>query len=143
MDVQVTRFKATSDALQKRDTNLDTAQLLLESLHSFVAKLRDQFSQFEKSSWDMKCVTQFYQHETQRRRKRKIFADESMENDEILNGSNFRWKTYNVISDRLLFCLAKRIDAYKDLNGLFGVLFDTDTDCDVCINVLLRSHPHI
>ncbi len=91
-DTVMSRFKATSDALQKRDTNLDTAQLLLESLHSFVAKLRDQFSQFEKSSWDMKCVTQFYQHETQRRRKRKIFADESMENDEILNGSNFRWK---------------------------------------------------
>ncbi len=48
-----------------------------------------------------------------------------------------------MISDRLLFCLAKCIDAYKDWNGLFGVLFDTDTDCDVCINVLLRSHPHI
>ncbi len=65
----LSRFKATSDALQKRDINLDTAQRLLESLHSFVATLRDQFSQFEKSSRDMKCVTQFYQHETQRGEK--------------------------------------------------------------------------
>ncbi len=86
-DTVLSRFKATSDALQKRDINLDTAQRLLESLHSFVATLRDQSSQFEKSSRDMKCVTQFYQHETQRGRKRKIFADESTENDEILNGS--------------------------------------------------------
>lgn len=37
-------------------------------------------------------------------------------------------ETYNVIIDRLLSCFAKRIDASRDLNGLFGVLFDTDTD---------------
>lgn len=79
----------------------------------------------------MKCVTHFYQHETQRVRKRKIFADESTENDEILNGSQrFKVETYNVIIDNLLSCLSKRIDAYRDLNELFGVLFDTDTDCD-------------
>ncbi len=50
-------------------------------------------------------------------RKIKIFADESTENDEILNGSQrFKVETYNVIIDRLLSCLAKRIDAYRDLN---------------------------
>lgn len=65
----------------------------------------------------MKCVTHFYQHETQRVRKRKIFADESTENDEILNGSQrFKVETYNVIIDNLLSCLSKRIDAYRDLN---------------------------
>lgn len=103
--------------------NLDTAQRLLESLHLFVASLRDQFSQFEKVSQDVKGVTQV--------RKRKTLADESTENDAMLNGSQrFKVETYNVIIDRLLSCLAKRIDAYRDLNGLFGVLFDSDTDCD-------------
>ncbi len=43
-----------------------------------------------------------------------------------------------MIIDRLLSCLAKRIDAYRDLNGLFGVLFDTDTDCD---GVLSSTYP--
>ncbi len=39
-------------------------------------------------------------------RKIKIFADESTENDEILNGSQrFKVETYNVIIDRLLSCL--------------------------------------
>lgn len=111
--------------------NLDTAQRLLESLHLFVASLRDQFSQFEKASQDVKGVTQFYHHEKQQVRKRKTLADESTENDAMLNGSQrFKVETYNVIIDRLLSCLAKRIDAYRDLNGLFGVLFDSDTDCD-------------
>lgn len=59
-DTVLSRFKATSDTLQKHDINLDSAHRLLESLHLFVATLRDQFSQFEKSSRDMKCVTHFY-----------------------------------------------------------------------------------
>ena len=67
----------------------------------------------------------------QRGRKRKAFADESTENDTVLTGSDqFKVECYTVIIDRLLSCLAKRTDAYRELNGLFGVLFDTDIDSD-------------
>jgi len=128
-DTVLGRFKATSDSLQKRDMDLNTAQQLLESLRAFVASLRNTFEKFEKEV--VKGVTQSYHHETQRVRKRKTFADETTENEVILNGSQrFKVETFNMIIDRLLSCLAKRIDGYRDLNGLYGVLFDADTDSD-------------
>lgn len=94
-DTVLSRFKAASDTL-KCDINLDTAQRLLESLHLFVATLRDQFFQFEKSSQDMESLAHFYQHETQRARKRSIFSDESMENQEIQNVSH-RFKVKHIM----------------------------------------------
>ena len=76
-------------------------------------------------------MTHNYHHETQRGRKRKAFADESTENNTVLTGSDqFKVECYTVIIDRLLSCLAKRTDAYRELKGLFDVLFDTDIDSD-------------
>lgn len=39
-------------------------------------------------------------------------------------------ETYNVILDKLLSCLDKRIGAYTELNKLFSILFNMDTDCN-------------
>uniref|UniRef100_A0A8C1QLR1 TTF-type domain-containing protein n=1 Tax=Cyprinus carpio TaxID=7962 RepID=A0A8C1QLR1_CYPCA len=105
-DSILTRFKATTETLQKHDITLDNAERLLESLHSYVASQRDQFEKYENE-------------ETKRVKKRKYFPDESGE-----------METYNVILDKLLSCLAKRIGAYTELNKLFIVLFNNDTDCD-------------
>ena len=45
----------------------------------------------------------------------------------ILCIRRFKVETYNVILDKLLSCLA---NTYTELNELFSVLFNTDSDCD-------------
>ena len=55
--------------------------------------------------------------------------DEDVENEVVLTGSKqFQVETFNVIIDSLLSGLNKRLDAYKDVYGCFGVLFDTKCD---------------
>ena len=128
------RFKATSDKLQTRDIDLATAVRLLQSLLSYVSTLRDQFTDLEESARPV-SATQDYQYDISRRRKRKRFADESDDDEEVVfaNGSlKFKVETYYVIIDKLTSCLSKRIGAYTEVCELFGVLFDRDYDeCDV------------
>ena len=124
------RFKATSDKIQTRDIDLATAVRLLQSLLSYVGKLRDQFAELEESARSV-SATQDYQYDISRRRKRKRFSDESDNDEEVVftNGSlKFKVETYYVIIDKLTSCLSKRIGAYTDVCELFGVLFDRDYD---------------
>jgi hypothetical protein len=111
------RFKATSDKIQTRDLDLATAVRLLQSLLCYVVKLRDQFAELEESARSV-SATQDYQYDISRRRKRKRFADESDNDEEVVfsNGSlKFKVDTYYVIIDKLTACLTKRIGAYTDV----------------------------
>lgn len=81
-------------------------------------------------------VTQCYQYDFCRTRKRKRFADESSDEDEVTftDGSQrFKVESYYVILDRLRSCPSKWIDAYIEVYDLFGVLFYKD-----CIESELR-----
>lgn len=61
--------------------------------------------------------------------KRRTFNDEAVNNEVILTGSKmFQVETFSVIVDSLLSGLNTRLDAYRDINGLFGILFDIDCD---------------
>lgn len=146
-DSILSRFKTTTETLQKHDVTLDTAERLLESLRSYVAMQRDQFEKYENAARDIEGVSRLYEEETKRVRKRKTFPDESGESDALLNldGSRrFKVETYNVILDKMLSCLDKRIDAYTELNKLFRVLFNMDTDCDSvrkCAAALSSAYP--
>lgn len=99
--------------------DLNTAVGLLESLRTYVASLRGEFGTFETSAKAVTGVTQTYQHQTRRITKRKVFVDENVDNEV---------ETFYVIIDSLLSGLNKRLDAYKEINGCFGVLFDTKCD---------------
>ena len=117
------RFQATSILLQKSDISIFTAVRLLESLQEFIAALRDEFESFEVAALNLPFVSHSYKHDLQRSRKRKSFSDDT-DPVVVLDGrEKLRIKTLNVVIDKLMSCLEYRLDAYKHLADLFGVLF--------------------
>lgn len=75
-DTVLSRFKLTSDSLQKMDMDLKTAVCLLKSLRT---SLRGQFTNFETRARAVTGVTQTYHSETQHVSKRKASHDETAE----------------------------------------------------------------
>ena len=99
----------SADVNEKRDTRSQASAL--------VAKLY---------TLDLPFVSQSYKHDLQRTRKRKSFSDDT-DPVVVLNGrKKLRIKTFNVVIDKLMSCLEYRLDAYKHLADLFGVLFMFD-----------------
>lgn len=87
----------------------------------------------------MPGVCQSYKHEVHRIKKRKTFADETTDGDVGLSGSHtFKVDTFNVTIDNLVSCLDHRLDAYKHINSLFGVLFMSDAEYDS--NIITGAH---
>lgn len=87
----------------------------------------------------MPGVCQSYKHEVHRIKKRKTFADETTDGDVGLSGSHtFKVDTFNVTIDNLVSCLVHRLDAYKHINSLFGVLFMSDAEYDS--NIITGAH---
>lgn len=142
-DVILDRFHATSMHLQKSDIDISVAAQLLSSLRDFVAGLRDQFEAFERAALNVTGVSQSYKHNLQRKRKRKTFADESSEPGVTLEGrEKFKIETFYVVIDNP----DHRLDAYKHLTSLFGVLFMSDqvSNSDVIVekvNALSAAYP--
>ncbi|KAL7400230.1 hypothetical protein ABVT39_008832 [Epinephelus coioides] len=127
----LTRFQLTSLQLQKADIELMTAVRLLRSLREFVSAQRDLFTDFEKEALAVPGVCQTYKYDLQRTRKRKRFEDDSAEKDAVFDGkSKFQIETFSVAIDKLVSCLSHRIDAYKHLCDLFGVLFMPENTSD-------------
>lgn len=87
-------------------------------------------------------MTQSYQSETHYVSKRGAFDDEKVDNEVFLTGSKkLHVETCNMIIDSLLSGLNKHLDAYKDINGGFDVLFDMDCDNANLRNVLSSLYP--
>ena len=129
----LSRFKITTEALQNTKITLDTAECLLQSLRAYVASERDEFEKYENAARDIEGVCHLYQEEIKRVKKRKHFPGEPEDSDALLglHGSRrFQVETYYVILDKLVSCLDKRIGAYSELNALFSVLFNLDTDSE-------------
>ncbi len=79
----------------------------------------------------MPGVCHTYKYDLQRTRKRRRFEDDSAENDTVFDGrSKFQIETFNVAINNLVSCLSHRIDAYKHLCDLFGVLFMPENTSD-------------
>jgi len=74
--VLLSRFKVTSEALQKTDMDLMTVIHLFKSLRSWVESLQDQFDHFERSAKNVPSVCQSYKDELQRVKKQKAFSNE-------------------------------------------------------------------
>uniref|UniRef100_H3AFS4 TTF-type domain-containing protein n=1 Tax=Latimeria chalumnae TaxID=7897 RepID=H3AFS4_LATCH len=112
------RFHKTSAKLQDPKTDLNTAVVLLESLHAFINSLRSQFSHFEERGKNHKSCVDYYRNELHRRQK----DDGESEEIQLLPHESFRIKTYLVIMDKLSSALAQRLDAYKEACSRFGFL---------------------
>ena len=114
-DTVLHRFKLTSDSLQNMDLN--TAVRLLESLRTYVASLRGQFTNFETRARAVTGVTQTYHSETHRVSKRKACYDETPGNEVVLIGSKkFEVESYNTIIESLLSGLTHRLEAYTEMH---------------------------
>ena len=72
----------------------------------FLAAQRDFFDSFERAALSVPGVRQTYRHDSHRRRRRKIFADESGEQDVKLDGKRkFQVEVFNKALTRLLRAL--------------------------------------
>uniref|UniRef100_A0A0B7BVG9 DUF4371 domain-containing protein n=1 Tax=Arion vulgaris TaxID=1028688 RepID=A0A0B7BVG9_9EUPU len=122
------RLQASSASLQSPDQDLNTGYALYESLHGYVQAMRPTFSDIEAKA---KILTdcQEYQQQTSRRRKRNTKYDDfsgSTTLDEVVENQTpkqkFESQVFIVIIDNVLSALAKRMEAYHRVTGVFGIL---------------------
>ena len=111
-----------------------------------VAAQRDFFDSFERAALSVPAVRQTYRHDSHRRRRRKIFADESGEQDVELDGRRkFQVETFNVAIDTLTQSLGHRLEAYRHLCSLFSVLFCEKSESNASViekaKVLASAYP--
>uniref|UniRef100_H3B9S8 Uncharacterized protein n=1 Tax=Latimeria chalumnae TaxID=7897 RepID=H3B9S8_LATCH len=113
------RFHKTSAKLQDPKMDLNTAVVLLESLHVFINSLRSQFSHFE----NRKSCVDYYRNELHRRRNHnRQYDDGESEETQLSPHESFRIETYMVIMDKLPSALVQQLDAYKEVCSRFGFL---------------------
>lgn len=86
------RINAVNLALENPKLNLCQGVHLLKSLISFIDKFRNSFDEMESLAQLMSADFNYtYRDETKRKRKRKLFADETKENEVLLTGrDNFK-----------------------------------------------------
>ncbi|CAM4513430.1 unnamed protein product [Leuciscus chuanchicus] len=118
------RFQGVSTALQAVELDLCNAVDLVQSLHEYVAVLRDQFDSYETAARNMSpIVSHEYKADTKRKKKRRRQADESSEPECELSGrKHFCTSVYIYIIDRLVSQLDRRYQSYKELCENFGFL---------------------
>lgn len=130
-DTLLSRFHATSTVLQRSDLSLDCAVRSLESLCDFVSAQRDLFDEYERAAMSVPGVNDAYKRDMMRQRKRKTFFDETSEESVELGGKRrFQVETFNVAIDRLVQSLRHRLEAYKEVYGLFSALYAEKSESD-------------
>lgn len=100
------RVDKCSNNLQKQTMHLSAATKQIHTLEAFIAEKRDEFDKYEQATIALLgCETPTYN----RIRKRKIFPDETGENEVEFDGrSAFRIKVYLKIIDSLKSNLSRR-----------------------------------
>ncbi|KAL4719164.1 hypothetical protein ACJJTC_014022 [Scirpophaga incertulas] len=123
------RINGVSISLQKKTIELRTAVDLLKSLLDFLISQRDLFDDYETKA-NEKSDTQ-YSDENQRERKRKRHHDDGSAEEVVLRGQEkLKVDTYLPVLDMLFTELSRRLEAYREINDLFGFLTDFSTKSD-------------
>ncbi|KAL4706096.1 hypothetical protein ACJJTC_017876 [Scirpophaga incertulas] len=123
------RINGVSISLQKKTIELRTAVDLLKSLLDFLISQRDLFDDYETKA-NEKTDTQ-YSDENQRERKRKRHHDDGSAEEVVLRGQEkLKVDTYLPVLDMLFTELSRRLEAYREINDLFGFLTDFSTKSD-------------
>jgi hypothetical protein len=122
------RFHATSKSLQQVELDFGSAIQLLQSLYDFLQNIRNRFHSFEQKAIEV-SVNKTYRSNDQRLKRCPRRADDSVEPDTILHGSqHFHVNTFYVIIDTLQTELKKRMEAYDSVISRFGFLWNIDGD---------------
>lgn len=122
------RINKVSKMLQNVDIDLSVVVELFDSLIDMVTNFRneDSFRTFEENASTMSSSSCYeLDMQSKRKRKRKVFIDETPEENSNFSGSeNFRINCYYVILDNLKSELIRRVDAYKKLNNSFNAILN-------------------
>ncbi len=120
------RINGVSISLQKPTIELRTAVDLLKSLLDFLLLQRELFDDYEMTA-NEKIDTQ-YSYENQRVRRRKRHNDDGSADDVVHTGKDkLKIETYLPVLDMLCAELSRRLEAYREINSLFGFLTDFST----------------
>ncbi|GBP96777.1 hypothetical protein EVAR_72063_1 [Eumeta japonica] len=123
------RINGVSISLQKKTIELRTAVDLLKSLLDFLISQRELFDDYETKA-NEKTDTQ-YSDENQRVRKRKRHHDDGAAEEVVFRGKEkLKVDTYLPVLDMLCTELSRRLEAYREINNLFGFLTDFSTKSD-------------
>jgi hypothetical protein len=116
------KFNKTSVQLQNSSIDVGVAVELYRTLIQAVKDARDRFDSFEKKAMETSCQLK-YEMDITRKKKRKLPADESRENEVELTGrESFKVNTFFVILDCLLTELERRGQAYSEFVSRFQSL---------------------
>ena len=136
------RLDSTNKYLQDPKMNLHKAVKLLNSLKEFVSKLRDNFKPIEEEAVILSEKTS-YKSEKKRTKKRKIFFDETKENEVFLTGKNlFVTETFIVICDTVYAELCRRMEKYSETLNMFSIFFENsnETTMETCLTKLIDAY---
>ncbi|KAG6937963.1 zinc finger MYM-type containing 1 [Chelydra serpentina] len=123
------RINAVSKLLQKSDTNLLNAAQLLASVTSFVMEVRNDYSSVEAKALTLtENIGSSDISEEKRKKTRKLFLDETRNNEINLKGKEIIIEIINVICDTKIVQLQSRSESLKKTVDLFCVFFDRSMD---------------
>lgn len=123
----LSRFNLTSKKLQSTYVDLSTVAKLYESLIEYVNSIRDEFEIYENGALEKAGIAE-YEDQTRRKKKRKLLAGETRDNEtELSGGIAFKTNTYLVIVDRLISELTRRKEVYSLLSARFDFLISGAT----------------
>ncbi|GFR10080.1 uncharacterized protein TNCT_578021 [Trichonephila clavata] len=122
------RINGVRKSLQKKTIELRTAVDLLKSLLDFLISQRELFDDYETKA-NVKTNTQ-YSDENQRVRKRKRHHDDGPAKEVLRGKEKLKVDTYLPVLDMLCTELSRRLEAYREINDLFGFLTDFSTKSD-------------
>lgn len=121
------RLQATSASLQSSDQDLNTGYALYETVYAYVQAMRSTFSDVEAKAKDLTDCEE-YQQQTSRRSKRNTKYDHFTGSTTLDNfvenqtpGQRFEIQVFIVIIDNVLSALTKRMEAYHEITGVFGI----------------------
>lgn len=122
-DTILFRINAVSRSLQTNSGSLSTAITLFTSLAEFIQKQRNNFDEFEAKA--AKIAPKEYKNEKNRKRNRKLFFDENLNNNVVLEGREyFKVNTFYILCDKLIFDINRRSNVYKNIYNKFTLMFD-------------------
>jgi hypothetical protein len=148
------RCQRTSESLQLSGQDLNTAVSLCQSLHGFVESQRSEhvFLTIENEAKALTGCSK-YVSETKRqpKRNRRYDADcGSAKGDAVAESltpsAAYKTTAYYPILDHVLSALSHRMDAYQEINKLFGFLHDMHTlpneDILSSASKLMKAYPN-
>ncbi|CAB3237452.1 unnamed protein product [Arctia plantaginis] len=109
------------------DQDLNTGYALYETVYAYVQAMRSTFSDVEAKAKDLTDCEE-YQQQTSRRSKRNTKCDHFTGSTTLDNfvenqtpGQRFEIQVFIVIIDNVLSALTKRMEAYHEITGVFGI----------------------